>query len=158
MSEEIINNQDLDQNNTENVLSFDKTSKNHLVEIAKWAKFLAIVGFVFIGIIVILGFSMGTIFSHISQQAMPFPAFIFGFLYLIIGAIYFYPLYSLLKFANNAKIAVNQTNSESLKESLRHLKGLFTFMGILTIISLGFLVLEIVGLLAFMPFLSNLMN
>lgn len=157
MSEEIISNQDLDINNTESVLSFDKTSINHLVEISKWAKFLAIVGFVFIGIIIVIGFSMGTIISHFTKETIPFSTSIFGFLYLILGSIYFYPLYSLLKFANNAKIAANQSNSDNLQESLRHLRGFFTFMGIVTIIGMGLLVLEIIGLIFLMPLLSNMM-
>jgi len=128
----------------------------YLLDTAKWAKFLSIVGFVAMGLLVIVGFSLGGIISHFTKETMPFPMFIFGFVYLFLAAIYFYPLFALFKFADYAKKAVAESDSEKLAESLRNLKGVFTFIGIITLIGVIGFVLEIVGLLTFMPLLMDL--
>ncbi|MES1219129.1 MAG: hypothetical protein ABUT20_26725, partial [Bacteroidota bacterium] len=49
-------------------LTIDQESKSHLSEAARWARFLAIVGFVICGLIVILGIFFGSIFSSMSSR------------------------------------------------------------------------------------------
>ena len=155
MSEENIINQDTGMQEGEKKIYLNDISMRHLVETARWAKIIAIIGFVFIGILVIVGFSMGGIMSLFTKEVMPFPMFIFGFVYLIIGAIYFYPLFALFKFSNYSKTAVAQLDSQQLALSLKNLRGVFTFIGILTLIGAITFVLEIGAILIFMPFIMH---
>ncbi len=155
MSEENIINENVDTQAIDEKLCLNDVSSRHLLEVAKWAKFLSIIGFIFIGILIVLGFSMGGIMSLFTSETLPFPMFIFGFVYLIIGAIYFYPLFALFKFSNYTKIAVARLNSEDLTLALKNLRGVFTFIGILTLIGLIFFVLEIGAILVFMPFIMH---
>ncbi|MEA3450953.1 MAG: hypothetical protein U9Q83_03510, partial [Bacteroidota bacterium] len=80
----------------------------------------------------------------------------FGFIYLFVAAIYFYPLFALLKFSNYAKKAIIESDSEKLTESFRNLKGVFTFIGILTLIGVIGFVLQISVLKAFLPVIKEL--
>ncbi|HEV3323949.1 MAG TPA: hypothetical protein VG052_00040, partial [Puia sp.] len=50
-------------------LSIDHESHSHLSETARWAKFLAIVGFVSCGIIVIVSFFIGSILASSAFSA-----------------------------------------------------------------------------------------
>lgn len=140
----------------EQKLSMNQEANSHLLNTAKWAKFLSIVGFVAMGLLVILGFSLGGIISLFIDEVLPFPMFIFGFIYLFVAAIYFYPLFALLKFSNYAKKAIIESDSEKLTESFRNLKGVFTFIGILTLIGVIGFVLQISVLKAFLPVIKEL--
>lgn len=59
-----------------------------------------------------------------------------GLLYLILGAIYLYPIIKTFGVASQFKEAVITRNNESLEKGFSHLKGLVTFIGIMTIIGI----------------------
>lgn len=121
-------------------------AREFLRETAKWAKFLAILGFVMMGFLVILGFFMGAIMSN-SYGAMGYPGFpswFFSALYIIMAAIYIAPLYFLYQFSNKARIALDSNDNQLLTEALGFLKSHYKYIGILMIIVLGFYVLLIV--------------
>ena len=124
----------------ENLETTEQENRNELVleiqaevflrETRKWAKFMAIVGFVFIGIAA-LG-SIG-IFAASSMMAAytAIPLGGVAFLYLVILGLYFFPIYYLLKFANKAKEALDSRNTQSLTESMKYMKSHYKFVGIL---------------------------
>jgi len=53
-----------DQNTSLFGLGIDNISKSHLSEAAKWARFLAICGFVFLGLMVVYGIFMSFVFAN----------------------------------------------------------------------------------------------
>ncbi len=84
----------MEETNT-TTLNINSEAKYYLQETAKWAKFLAVVGFILTGILVVIGLAMGTIMKslpHFENIAMPYSPFIFTLLYLIIAGIYIYSL------------------------------------------------------------------
>ncbi|SHM16807.1 hypothetical protein [Flavobacterium chilense] len=118
-------------------LQLDQTAKDFLKETAKWAYFLSILGFVGIGLMVLLAVFAGSIFG--AMGAMPgmrgmgggsFGALI-GVFYFFIAALYFFPVYYLNKFATNAKKAFRENDTEALTTSLGYLKSHYKFVGIL---------------------------
>ena len=119
-------------------------AQNHLKETAKWAKFLAIVGFVFTGFIVLFAIFAGTLmntFSAMSPELSMFPAASLSFAYLFFAAIYFIPCFFLFQFAKKVKLALLESNSDLLADSLGRLKNFFLFVGIMTLIIVAFYVL-----------------
>ncbi|MEO1711741.1 MAG: hypothetical protein AAFU60_00190 [Bacteroidota bacterium] len=126
--------------------------KTFLKETAKWAKFISIVGFVFVGLM-ILGAIFATAFlsSLGSEQEFqfPFPPFLFSVIYLIFAAIAFFPVLYLYRFANNMQIALQRGDQNVLNSSFENLKAHYKFYGITLAIVLGFyalmLVLSIIG-------------
>ncbi len=145
-------NQDLNPINPEasDQLVLDDLGRNYLYQGAKWARFLAIIGFIGIGLVVLMGLMMGTVFgamndtygmSGASALAGPFATI----LYLIIGALYFVPTLYLFRFAKYSMEAIERKDQMSLNEGLKNQTSLFKFMGILTIIFLGLYALVILG-------------
>jgi hypothetical protein len=123
---------------TESLITVNSDIKNYLLETAKWCKFLAIVGYVGMGLLVLLGifFMVGlSIFSSISQ--LGFPMGIFGFIYIIIALIYYFPISYMHKFSIKLSSGLKSGDQQSVNSGFENLKSLFKFMGILTIVVLS---------------------
>jgi len=124
-------------------LQLTAESQSFLKETAKWAYFLSIVGFVGIGMLILLSVFMGTIFSKLgvfNSGMSPAPTMGVGFitfLYLIMAVLYFFPVYYLFQFSSKAKAAFSRNDNEALTTSLEYLKSHYKFMGILAIIILS---------------------
>ena len=133
-------------------LQVDPRSQAFLRETSKWAKFLSIVGFVFCGVLVLIGIFAGRIFSNMGQQytttPSPVPAelmtVIMTIIYIVIAIIYFFPCMSLFRFGTRMQVALRSNDQNQLSASLASLKSYFKFIGILTIIALSFWILAIV--------------
>lgn len=118
-------------------LHLDETAKDFLKETAKWAYFLSILGFVGVGLFVVIAIFAGAIFSTLGATvpgagvlAGSFGA-LMSFFYLLIAAIYFFPVYYLFRFGSNAKKAFRDNDSEMLTSSLGYLKSHYKFIGVL---------------------------
>lgn len=124
-------------------LEVEELSSRFLSETAKWGKFLAIVGFVLCGLIVIMalfvGALMGTAFSQLEGAgALGGGMSIFvTVLYLAIAVLYFFPCFYLFRFSTKMKKALNESNQVELTSSFENLKSCFKFMGIMTIVLLS---------------------
>lgn len=114
----------------------------------KWTLFLSILGFIGIGLIVILGLIIGPLISSLSGQRLgsTFPPFLFGFIYLIIAVIYFFPVFFLYKFSVFAKRAFNTFEPENMHLAFKNLRTHYQILGVITIIFVGLYV--IVGVIA----------
>lgn len=143
---------------TENFdLKLNESSKGFLGEIAKWAYFLSIIGYIGIGLIVIVAIFSGSIFATIGTMTpgMGSLGSSFGIIitvfYLLLAALYFFPVYYLNKFASNAKIALRENDTETLSTSLEYLKSHYKFFGIMMVIMMclyGFIIVfAIIGAL-----------
>ena len=125
--------------NGENLI-IDWRSKEFLKETAKWTKFLAILGFVGIGLMV-LG-SLVMLFapsSLMSNGDFPFGGKIFMMLlYLAFAVLYYFPISYLYQFSENTKKAIENNDNNAIRDAFEFLKSHYKFMGILTIILLSF--------------------
>jgi uncharacterized membrane protein len=130
-------------------LQFTQQAQGFVRETAKWATFLSIMGFIFIGFMVLgaLGmFAMGSTMSSMGAGS-PMGAMgmlggaTMGIMFLLFALLYFFPVLYLYKFASNAKEALNSNNTERLTVAFENLKSHYKFVGILTVIGLAFYVL-----------------
>ena len=135
-------------------LGIDPSSKAHLAEAARWARFLAIVGFIMCGLIVLLGVFAGSIFSSFSgrlgsdfggasEMGGGLRAML-SVIYILGALLYFFPCLFLFRFANLMKAAIATDEQENLNKSFQNLKVMFRYVGILTIIVLT---LYLIGIL-----------
>jgi hypothetical protein len=132
-------------------LQIDAQSSNHLSQAAKWAKFLAIIGFIFCGLLVVYGIFAGVLFSSLSrmntESSASFGAFAnlggaFFLTFAIVGAIlYFFPCLYLFRFAAKMQTALRNNDQNTLTNSFGNLKSFYKFLGILTIVVLAFYLL-----------------
>ena len=139
----------MEQTTTANVLALQIDTGNtpYLAETAKWAKFLAIMGFIFCGLMIIVGLFAGTIFTAYFNQASSLGtdgglgtlgAGVFTVIYILIALIYFIPCLYLFNFASKMQAALRTNDQVNLNASFRNLKACFKFWGILLIICLCF--------------------
>lgn len=140
-------------NQSDEKLILTESAIVYLDETAKWAKFLAITGFVMSGLMVILGIFMGTFFNGLmqptmaqSQQNVPMPnmRLVMCLMYIIVAIFYPIPCMYLYRFAIKIKLALDNTDSYMLSEALENQKSLFMFMGIATIVVLEMYAMDIV--------------
>ncbi|MDQ6472127.1 hypothetical protein RB619_15860 [Flavobacterium sp. LHD-80] len=120
-------------------MQLDQSAKDFLKETAKWAYFLSILGFVGIGFFVLIAIFAGAFFSTMGAAMPGMGAYggsfgaLMSFFYLLIAAVYFFPVYYLFKFSSNAKRAFRENDSEALSSSLGYLKSHYKFIGILMV-------------------------
>ncbi len=130
------------QEQTDRQLIINTDGKQNLTTTAKWSNFLAIVGFVMVAFMALIGVAI-LLISPVAGDYEDFQAFEFisfsvlGILYIIIGVVYFFPSYFLLLFAKKTRNALKYDSQHNLNEGLSYLKKLAKFVGILTIISLA---------------------
>ncbi len=137
----------LDDNFTTSGVVITEEIKSYLYETAKWGKFLSIVGFIFLGLMVlgILSFlALGaSLFSELGDagamggMGMTFMILIYG----LFIALYFFPTLYLYRFSTKMRTALDANDQQSLSESFMNMKSVFKFWGIFTAIIIGFYVL-----------------
>lgn len=146
-------NQILDSHAHTNGLGVTSDIRANLAEAARWGKFLAIVGFISVGFIVLAAIFMGVFMSSMMGEMseiypVPVPGFLFSLIYLALAALYFFPCLYLYRFATRMQTALAADSGMDFSESFKNLKALYRFMGIFTAIILGFYALFFVfGLL-----------
>jgi len=120
----------------------------YLRNIAGWAKFLSIVGFIGIGFMALAGLAValgGSYMDSATQGVYPFPISWLGGIYLVFAGVYFFPILYLFKFSHATTIALTDKNSMDLEFAFLNLKSHYRFMGILVIIILSLYALIFVG-------------
>ena len=136
----------------EPTLEVNDTVRDHLANAAKWGRFLSIVGFVGIGLTVVLGLFFGAFINMMTSGLYNedmfgyeegflaygiFSPWFYTMIYFIFAVIYFFPVLYLYRFSSKMLKALPGQNQEQMESSLSNLKSLFSYMGILTIVLLG---------------------
>lgn len=131
-------------------IEIGQLSLGYLETTRKWTMFFAILGFVVIGILLILGLVAGSFLTSFTSKMSGMEgmegspaaggiASIFIFIgILIFAVIYFFPLFYLLRFSRHTKNAVANLDAQELELGLKNLKSYWRYIGIFTIIALSF--------------------
>ena len=120
-------------------MQLSEQGKKHLLEAAKWSNFIAIFGFIAIGLLIIMSFSIGSLMAGLPEGSLGglSPTF-FSFFYLIAAGVYFIPVFFLFQFAQKTKQALAEDDHNLLTFGLKKLKSHYKFIGILFIIFILF--------------------
>ena len=114
-----------------------------------WANFLSIIGFVYTGLLILMGLGFLIALPIIGNEIFPvqvFPLNYIGIIYIVIGLVYLIPTLYLNRFADKIKTALLNFQQIEFESGFKNLRSLFKFMGITTIIiiTLSFLVIPII--------------
>ncbi len=134
-----------------NELQLNNVTESHLTETAKWGKFLAIMGFIFCGVMIIVAFVAGSYISNMNTYSSVSSTGISAtvtVVYLLFALITFFPCLFLYKFSVKMQQALKTTNQEDFESSFQNLKSMFKFQGVLAIIFVAIWILSILALLA----------
>ncbi|MBL7472101.1 hypothetical protein [Robertkochia sediminum] len=108
-----------------------------LKQTTSWTRFLAIVGYVMVGFMVLAAFFMFGLDLPMDDTGMgAFGAGVGGVMYVIIALIYFFPVHYLYKFSSSMKRALADHDTQFLESGFDFLRKHYKFMGILTAVAL----------------------
>lgn len=142
----------IDKNLGQEKIAVSGITLDFLRTISRWANFLAIMGFISLGLMIIAGIGMIIAGMSISSSAFgsAAPQFaVMGFTYIVIAGIYIFPTIYLLKFARKIRASVENINQDDFESGIENLKSFFKFVGIFTIIIISlYILMIIVGLFA----------
>lgn len=120
----------------------------YLQQAGKWASFLAIMGFIGCGLIVIVAlffiFAMSSRSGYSVVQVMSIFA---GIIYLGIAFLVFYINYKLYLFANNIQKGIAFVNNDMVTNATNKLHSFFKIKSIIVIVVITFYVLVIIIML-----------
>jgi magnesium-transporting ATPase (P-type) len=130
----------------------------HLNTARKWAMFLAIIGFIFLGLIIIIGLIAGTFLTAFSsgENGLGIPESLMFVPILLLAVVYFFPVLYLFRFSKHTSHAIQTYDKLELHKAMKNLKYYFAYIGVLiiAIFSLYIVVLIIAG--SSMAFLKGL--
>ncbi len=126
----------LDRSTMQTSGGFTPNAIEYLNKSAKWMKFFAILLFIYIILIIIGGIMV--------VGASPYgPAIII--IYIIVGAVVFFPALYLFQSANYFNNYTKQTDEITLEAGLQKHSAYWMFMGVLTIIAIGFFIIALLA-------------
>ncbi len=133
-------------------LTVDAEAHQHLLETAKWAKFLGIVGFIVSVILIIASIFASSFLATMGGGAMAAPApgglgVMISVLYVIMAVIYFVLSLYVYRFAVRMKQALLNTDQVNFVSGLHNLKLAYRISGIIVIV---YLVLMVIGVIVTM--------
>ena len=102
----------------------------------KWTTFLAVLGFIVLGLVIIGGLAAGlflTIFKT-QENTLGFPESFLTIASLIVGLVYFFPVLFLFRFSRNTRDAIHNLDNVKLAKGFRNLYLFFKIIGITVIL------------------------
>jgi hypothetical protein len=126
-----------------NDLQVSASAQSFLSDSARWGKFLAIIGFILCGFMIVIAFFVPALIMNLP----PYNAMASGLsasitagmtvVYLLLALLFFFPCLYLFKFSVKMQASLNSMSQENFEESLKNLKSMFKFYGICTIVMLS---------------------
>ena len=138
-------------------LQVDHNTMSYLRDADRWAKFLAIAGFIFCGLFVVVAILvlslLSSLFNSVGAQGVyGIGALPIAFVYVLIAVLNFFPCLYLYNFATRMQTALRSNDQEQLNTSFRNMRAFYRFVGVMMIIALGFFLLGILGMVVVAAF------
>jgi hypothetical protein len=135
-------------------LEVDQTGMIYLRDAARWAKFLAVAGFIFCGLFVIVAILflsiLSSLFNSVGASGVAgIGAAPIAFVYVLIAVLNFFPCLYLYNFAAKMQVALTGNDQVQLNTSFKNMRAFYRFVGVMMIIALGFFLLGILGMVLF---------
>jgi Na+/melibiose symporter-like transporter len=124
----------------------------------KWTMFLAILGFIGIGALLIVGIITGIFLSVFNKgdTASSYPGWLACVIIISASAIYFFPLLYMFRFSRFIASVAKTKSTEELKKAFKNLRSYFTYIGILVIVLLVIYVVAFLALGSSFNFLKDI--
>jgi small-conductance mechanosensitive channel len=139
-------------------IEIDQETLKQLNSTRKWTMFLSILGFIFLGLLILIGIIAGTFLSAFSTgETVPgVPEYLIFVIFLIAAVLYFFPVLFLFRFSKHSSLAVQNLDKTELHKALRNLKSYFAYLGLLIIVFLSLYITLIIITGTSMAFLKGM--
>lgn len=120
----------------------DDQALNHLNETRNWTLFLAIMGFISIGFMILAGIIMSVVFNTMDIPTIPgFFGVLYPVIFIVMGVLYFFPAYFLMQFSKFSSLTLKEKSTELFSKAMKHLKFFYRYTGILVIALISFYII-----------------
>ena len=145
------------ENPIENNMELGPGELKNLNSTRKWTMFLSVLGFIFLGLLIVVGVATSTFLTAFKSKEVNLgvPESLMIVLFIIIAAIYFLPVLFLFHFSRNTRDAIHNHDKLKLEKAFRNLRTYFTYIGVLVIIVLTIYLLALVVAGSSMSFLKG---
>jgi hypothetical protein len=139
-------------------IEIEQETLKHLNTTRKWAMFLAIIGFIILGLIVIIGLIAGTFLTAFNSggKDLGIPESLMFVPILLLAVIYFFPVLFLFRFSKHTSHAVQTLDKLEFHKAIKNLKSCFVYIGVLIIIILSLYIVVLIVAGSSMAFLKGL--
>ncbi|MGR3810623.1 hypothetical protein [Jiulongibacter sp. NS-SX5] len=143
-------------------LIFTESIKNDIIKASKWAKFLAVLGFIGSGFMALAGLVMiglAGVFDSFKEtpgfgELGGFFAF-FPLLYLAVAVAYFFPSLYLYRFAEKSAGSAEFMQQEEMEKAFGYHFKLYRFVGVFTIAMFALYIIMIIVMSSLSSSISN---
>jgi hypothetical protein len=127
-------------------LQVDQLGVGYLRDAAYWARFLAIAGFIFCGLFIVVAVLVVSLLSSLFNSVgaagtAGIGAIPIAFVYIGIAVLNFFPCLYLYNFAARMQAALRSNDQEQLNTAFRNMRAFYRFVGVMMIIALGIFLL-----------------
>lgn len=131
---------------------------DHLNSTRKWTMFLSVLGFIFLGLLIVAGLATSLFLTTFktTEANLGITESLMILIFIIVGAIYFFPVFFLFRFSRNTRDAIQNLDQQKLKKGFRNLRLYFTYIGIMVIVVLTIYVVALLFAGASMSFLKGM--
>jgi hypothetical protein len=146
------------EKNEEKKIEIGQDTLNILNTTRKWTMFLAILGFISIGVLLGAGVVTGLFLSvfNTADTNLGFPESLVIIIVIALALIGFFPVLYLFRFSKHITEAVRTHDKEKLHEAFWNLKAYYVYVGILIIVVLVLYLVFFIALGASVPFIKDL--
>jgi hypothetical protein len=141
-----------------NKIEIERETLSHLDTTRKWAMFLAIIGFIFLGLIIIIGLIAGTFLTAFNsgEKGLGIPESLMFVPVLLLAVVYFFPVLFLFRFSKHTSHAIRNFDKLELHKALKNLKYYFAYIGVMIIIVFSIYIVVLIVAGSSMAFLKGL--
>lgn len=139
-------------------IEIEHETLKHLNTTRKWAMFLAIIGFIFLGLVLIIGIIAGTFMTafNTGEKDLGIPDSLMFIPIILLVVLYFFPVLFLFRFSKHTSHAIQNLDKQALHKGLKYLKLYFAYIGILIILVLSVYIVVLIMAGSSMAFLKGL--
>ena len=147
----------------------ENTSENTTIEIGpeiintlnatwKWTMFLSVLGFIFLGLLIVAGLVTSTFLSSFKTEevSLGIPESLLFIVWIIIATISFFPVFFLIRFSRHTRNAVHTHDKQELHKAFKNLRIYFTYIGIMVIVVVTIYIVALIAAGASMSFLKGM--
>lgn len=139
-------------------IEIEQKTLDNLNTIRKWTMFIAIIGFILLGLLLIVGLIAGTFLStfKLGETGLGIPESLGLIVFFVVAVIYFFPVFFLFRFSKHTGNAIQTLNKEELHKAFKNLKSYVVYLGVLIIMGLSFYVMALIFAGSAIAFLKGL--
>ena len=139
-------------------IEIEPETLNNLNTTRKWTMFLSIIGFIFLGLFIVIGIITGIFLSAFNSGVsnIGLPESLLVVIFIILILLYFFPVLFLFRFSKLMARAIQTLDKQILHKAFKNLKSFFVYIGVLLIIVFSLYIVTLIEAGTSMTFLKGL--